>query len=264
MRSARHHRSTSLCLTIIALILLIGQPARAVVTSLYDGSLNTLPGAQGWVYLTNPFIGAAATQSVSGGVTTLNTNAVESDQAGYFGSLPVLVPAINRTDGFTVSFDLRIVSESHSSNNRAGFSVIALSQDVKGIELGFWTDEIWAQSGPDFLHAEGTAINTTTSLTQYDLTVLGDNYYLFAGGSQILTGALRDYSSFGLPYTTPNFLFFGDDTSSASAEAELASIAIGTGADVVPPALVPLPAALPLFFSALIGLGVLSRRRVAA
>ena len=32
-----------------------------------------------------------------------------------------------------------------------------------------------------------------------------------------LTGSLRDYSTAGFPYTTPNFVFFGDNTFSAAA-----------------------------------------------
>ena len=42
---------------------------------------------------------------------------------------------------------LKLLSETHSTNDRAGLSLIVLSSDLRGIELGFWTNEIWAQSG---------------------------------------------------------------------------------------------------------------------
>ncbi len=37
---------------------------------------------------------------------------------------------------------------------------------------------------------------------------------------------MRDYSSFGSPYTIKNFIFFGDDTMSALASVNLAAISI--------------------------------------
>lgn len=237
-----------------------GQGVRADVIPLYNGAANTTPSSQGWLYLTDPLIGAMATQSAASGVTTLDSTAEISEKAGYFGSFHPSIPALDRAAGFTVSFDLRIVSETHNNANRAGFSVIALSQDLKGIELGFWTDEIWAQSAPAFTHAEGQTTVSPSLMRAYDLTILGDKYFLFADGVGILSGDLRDYSSFGAPYNVPDFLFFGDDTSSASALAELESIGLKNGADTVLPAAIPLPGALPLFVAALIGLGFVGRR----
>jgi hypothetical protein len=113
--------------------------------------------------------------------------------------------------------------------------VIAIGSDKKGIELGFWTDEIWAQqSNPLFTHSntERNTFDTTTS-NSYELSVLGDSYQLSANGSAILTGKVKDYSAFNHvgtlpydPYETPNFLFFGDNTTSANAEVELKSISV--------------------------------------
>ena len=90
--------------------------------------------------------------------------------------------------------ELAIADESHASSNRAGFSVILLGDDKKGIELGFWTDRIWAQSGPDFVQAEGAAYNTASTVL-YDLSIRGLNYVLSANGNPILTGLTRDYTS---------------------------------------------------------------------
>jgi hypothetical protein len=43
----------------------------------------------------------------------------------------------------------------------------------------------------------------------------------------ILRGSLRDYSDIGeRPYINHNFLFLGDDTTSASANIELAQVAV--------------------------------------
>ena len=197
---------------------------------LFEGTLNTTPNAQGWLYLTNPVFGSSATQTPSSTGTTLDSSVANSDQAGYFARLGgfahPLMPTLDRASGYSVSFDLAVLAESHTSANRAGFSLIVLSQDLKGIELGFWTDQVWAQAdSPLFTKAE-TAVRDTTSMTSYLVTVLGGSYTLSANGTTLLTGALRDYSSFGTPYTTPSFLFLGDDTSSAGGRAKLARVGV--------------------------------------
>ncbi len=193
-------------------------------TVLYNGALNTTPDQQGWTYLTNPNPGQA-TQTAGGGVTTLDTTARNLDMAGYFSNSLPNVGTLNRAIGYSISFQLRLVQESHVSNDRAGFSLIALSSDTRGIELGFWTNEVWAQNA-GFTHGEGASFNTSLSLTNYALTVLGNNYTLTANGTTLLTGTLRDYSAFGPPYTFTNFLFLGDNTTSASARVEIARVAI--------------------------------------
>jgi hypothetical protein len=113
--------------------------------------------------------------------------------------------------------------------------VIVLSKDLKGIELGFWSDHIWAQEGGTgsqlFTHAEDAAITTTTGLISYTLAIRGDTYALSAGGALKLSGQLRDYTAFnGFPdvYETPNFIFFGDDTNSARGKIRLAAATLFT------------------------------------
>lgn len=202
-------------------------------TTLYDSSLGTLPNAQQFIYLTIPFT-PQATQIYSNGVTILNTMPVQSDMAGYFVRSEA-VPDLQRTQGFTFTFTIQIDEEAHASNHRAGFSIILLSEDLLGIELGFWEDRIWAQEGgepPDlFTQAEGVAYDTTAALTTYHLTILNDTYTLLADQIPILTGPVRDYTAFeGAldPYETPNFIFLGDNTSSARAQARLAYMAVTT------------------------------------
>ncbi len=209
---------------IFALILFSAIPARGEIV-LYDGSPTptTTPSAQGWRYLTDPLLNASAVQSTAPGVTILDTTTQITDKAGYFSEAPILgqhplMPVLNRSSGFTIRFQVQIDQESHVKNDRSGFDLIVLSEDLKGIELGFWTDSIFALNDdvPSFSRGEDVAFDTT-SMTSYELSVDQGGYTLYAGGIAAISGLLRDYSSFGFPYNTPSFLFLGDDTTSASA-----------------------------------------------
>jgi len=226
-------RTTLIAVALLAMVLIRNSYADTI--TLYDGSLNTTPDNQGWLYITDPLPppfgpGSCATQSAGGDVTHLDTNCSTGDSAGYFSKVPLqsshpLMPELDRAAGFTISFEVQIVSEFHNNDDRAGFSVIVITHDLKGIELGFWTDEIWAQGDiPLFTHAEGGFFDTTSGMIDYRLAILGDDYYLSAGDVTIVNGQLRDYTSFGNPYDIGDFVFFGDDTSSASASINLASI----------------------------------------
>ena len=200
--------------------------ASAAVTALYDGSLNTgTPDTQGFLYLTSPQVGVQATQAFSSPVTTLDTTLQMSDYAGYFAE-PGLYPPLDRAGGYQVLFTVQVITETHISRDRAGFSLLVMSSDKRGIELGFWAGEIWAQEGgasQPFTHAEGAAFTTTADLISYRLSVLGDRYTLATDGSTVLSGSLRDYTLAPPPplplnpYNTPNLIFLGDDTSSAQA-----------------------------------------------
>jgi hypothetical protein len=194
--------------------------ADAVAGVLYDASLGSKPGAQGWASL----VLSPASDSVSAGALTLDTSFGNALQSGYSRSA-----AIDSGQGFTLSFSSQLVSESHTGNaNRAGFSVILLDASHRGVELGFWTDQIWAQTldnSNQFVKAESAAFNTT-ALTQYRLTLQGGAYALSANGSPLLSGAMRDYSPSGVPvYSVNNFIFLGDDTSSAKAVVKIAQVA---------------------------------------
>jgi len=201
----------------------------SATTILYDGSLNTgTPDTQSMSYTSLPSI---TYHTFSNGVTTLDTTADYNIYAGYLGDQSV--PALDRTQGYTLQFTIQIDSESHIDSHRAGFSVIILSEDIKGIELGFWQNEIWAQhddnTGVLFTHGEGAAFDTTAALTTYQLAVIGDIYTLSANHVSILTGPLRDYSNFTGPvdpYETPNVIFLGDNTTSAQAVTQLTYIAV--------------------------------------
>lgn len=218
-------------------------PLGAATTVLYNDGVASLPGTQGWLIFGDNSFGSGATQTLVAGGTQLVTTGGTS--AGYANRLPFIgtlvnagFPVLDRNVGFVLQMELQVNSESHGSNDRAGFSVILLSEDKFGIELGFWADEIWAQSGAGFTHAEGVSFDTTAAQRQYELLILGSTYRLSADGTEILTGSLRDYSGFGSqPYTLSRFLFLGDDTSSAGADVLLGRVAL---ADVPEPATVGL------------------------
>ena len=220
---------------------------RAETFVLYDGALGGTPDAQGFTYLTLPLVGAAARQSFADGATTLDTTAVQAESAGYFAQN---MPVLDRNLGYTVRFTVAVEEEAHASPHRAGFSVIVLGQDLLGIELGFWEDEIWAQEGGRealFTHAEGAAFDATAGLIAYELTISGAQYALAADGEPLLAGALRDYTAFeGTfdPYETPNFFFLGDNTASARARIRLSYAAV-TATAAVPPTPTPTPSPTP-------------------
>ncbi len=261
--------------------------ANAASVTLYDGSAASLPYAQGWLeFSTVPASVSVGSISVSlpqvtetlitggGGVridseasTTVVSDA--TDTAGGYGNYescissssctPNLInasfPTLNRSLGYSIFFNVKINAETHDDTDRAGFSIIVISSDLQGIEIGFWIDKIWAQNGGAadstlFTQGENASVNTT-SLNSYELRVLGDKYQLLQNNVQILTGDLRNYTAFdhtartmtasimGVPvsvpvplpynpYKTANLVFFGDDTSRAHTNADLTLISVST------------------------------------
>jgi hypothetical protein len=171
------------------------------------------------------------------------TTAGKDTYAGWIasGATTPGFPLLDRTVGFQVDFSIQVEKESHANNHRSGISLIILGQDAKGIEIAFWQNEIWAQSdentGGLFRHGEGVSFKTNTGLIDYQLTILEDSYTLTANAQPLLTGPLRDYSKFqGFPnpYETPNFLFLGDDTTSAQARVRVSFLSV-TGTEPVTP-----------------------------
>jgi len=252
-------------LSLVVIVALIAFAGTAGATVLYDGSSGT-PGLQGWLYLTDPLAGALATETFGAGVTTLDTtpdlddgqtpeDEDMDDKAGYFSSFHPSVPTMDRNTGYTVRFDVQVPTENHVNGDRSGFSLIALGHDSLGVELSFWEDEIWAKSDT-FLHAEGQPWDTTAGLTQYELRVFGDDYSLWTGTQSILSGSLKDYSWFGVPYDQTDFLFLGDNTTTAEAILNLSYVEVTTGR--------PTPEPSTLVLAAIGGVGCLlwyGRRR---
>ena len=225
--------------------------ARAA-TMLYDPALGDLPSDQGWAPLA---LGAPAAQGLAGGVYTLDTTGagVSLWGNGRISPLPLDTQA-----GFDLSFSLQLLSESHSSPNRAGYTLVMVgAQATQALELDFWADHLWAQnydaSQPDLLvHGADVAFNTTAALTPYTLAVRQQQFTLSAGGTALLSGALHDYTARGFPYTTPNSLFLGDNSSRGSATSRLGAVSLSP---------VPEPAAGALLMLGLGLAGLALRRR---
>ena len=203
------------CIVATLLTVTISSPAQV----LYDGALG-LPSGQGWTY-----VALGGTQTLSNNAVLLDTSSANSFQAGY----SLTTSRLNRTNGFALLFTSQMITESHANTNRAGFSVIVLTDDKRGLELAFWTTNIFAQSdSPLFTHAEETNY-AATALVNYALAFHPTNYVLSANGTLILSGPVRDYSAFSgfpNPYSSTNFVFFGDDTTSAGGAFLLRKVAL--------------------------------------
>jgi PEP-CTERM motif len=215
-------------------------------TTLYNASGGqSVSQYGGW--LVNP----PTLESFSSGSTLYSTVGSDALQGGFARADKTL----SRTAGFALGFSLKVESETHTGANgpnRAGVSVIAITSDLLGIELGFWSDRVWAQSGPTFTKAEEGLFDTTVALANYNLQILGTSYQLWANGALIVSGPLRNYSSSGfLIYNTPNSMFFGDNTTSAQGSFRTSLVTLGAAA--------PEPATLGLL--ALGGLVLVRRRR---
>lgn len=235
----------------LAALSLIAAPQVSHAAVLFDGSSGTRPDQQGFAYGDNPLFTSSATQTAHAGYTTLDTTAVRSEQAGYFSEDPIFgivshpsMPTLDRTAGYTIRMDLKINDEIHDLTrddnsdgllDRAGFSIIAISSDILGIEVAFFEDRIWAYSDGDgvaadeFTQAESVLFDTTAAMTRYDVAIASGSYDLFADGQPILSGPLRDYSGLGASpnvYALDSFLFFGDNTSGASASVDLGRVEV--------------------------------------
>ena len=218
------------------------QASEEKILVLYDANSGTIPDPKTMSFFDFPPGNIA--QTFDNGSTTLDTTtSSNSTYAGWISNATNTLgfPSLDRAAGFHLDFALQMDNESHTSNNRAGFSIIILSEDARGIELAFWQNEIWAQNddptGGLFTHGEGAAFPTTSGAINYQLSIINDTYTLTANDAPILNGPLRDYSKFeGFPdpYQSPNFIFLGDDTTSAQARVRLRYVSV-TGTEPATP-----------------------------
>ena len=244
----------------VVLLPVAGAQATSII--LYDDTdpVNPTPGVQDWLVAGSDSLvsgGTASEAAVTGGVRLVTDTAVSAGYSNYFPLVNTLknsnFPVLDRSLGFSLSFELQVDSEAHSlSNDRAGFSVILLDKDNIGIELGFWEDEIWPQN-PNFTHGQGVNFGTTASQVSYELLIQNNQYFLSADTVPILDGFLVEYTAPTVPYQLPNYLFLGDDTGSAGADITLGEVVLTTN-----PAAVPAP---PVWGLLLLGLGLMARRR---
>ena len=241
--------------TTAALLLFITGGVNATTISLFEDSLGTLPSVQGKLF----FAGLGGTQTVSANGVDLDTTPLgDPGQHGYSNSIAV---DLDRTKGLNLDFQLHVSLEEHGSNgHRAGFSVIVITNDLQDVELGFWRDagagigEVWAQE-VGFTHAEGALYDTSSAETNYSLQILGSEYSLLADGVSLLSGALGNLSGVASTdvYGIRNYLFFGDNTTSARGQVTLGDISLTT-------APVPLPPSVALMLAACVGLLFHGRR----
>ena len=125
--------------------------------------------------------------------------------------------------------------------------------------LGIWTATVGAQTDSPclFTHGGEVSFDTSAGEVSYALDILNNSYQLSADGNAILSGTLKNYSAFGAPYNVGNYLFLGDNTSSAGADVVLGAISLSTLTAV------PLPLPLLLLGASLAGLfGIRARRRI--
>ena len=200
---------------------------------LYDAAADNSPQGAPWFW---GLTGTGGTQSPPNGSlkTTLDTTANIAFQKGWIN---VVQSGLDPAKRPRLTFDLRVVSETHVSADRAGLSVIVLANDLKGVELSFWEGQVWAQNDlPLFTHGESALCDTTSNgtgrggLRRYGLMFDKNNYWLSVDGVALLHGPRRDYSAFTgnpNPYVIPNVLWVGDDTQSASSKFEFSYFETG-------------------------------------
>ena len=252
---------------------------------LFDATLGTTPGAQAW--LEGP---SGPYASHNGQGVALDTTASNSVRYGFSTEDLFLglvghpnMPTLNRHEEFSIEFDLQIIVESHELadrnsdglSDRAGFSLIVISQDLLGIELGFFTDRVWAQEF-GFFQAESGLWNTQ-QWTHYRLSGNSSGYMLEAknasqpGYVTVLSGGWRNYNPSGIsdpfldPYNNPSILFVGDNTTSAAASVVLGDLLVRTGPLPIPAVTsVPVPVYHLAAFCLLLGYAALARIAVQA
>jgi hypothetical protein len=254
----------------------------AVTTVLYSGSTVTpdlFNAPNPYLTFWNPDGG---TQTADGSKTTLDTTIANSAYAGYTNyNAPPLTsfpftnpltsqvnsafPILDRNAGYTLSFTIKITSQTNDGTNgpnRAGFSALVLGSDNQGIEIGFRNSDIFSQGNASFnsIGDQATGLDLAQPAT-YNLNVAGSTYTLTSGSNTLLNGSLVDYTTAtGLAsgvYRTPNFIFLGDNTTSARASVDISNITLSTNTA----AAVPEPSSLLGTLLAL-GFGTMLKRRL--
>jgi hypothetical protein len=156
-----------------------------------------------------------------------------------------------------------LVASDPAAADPGELSVLLLAQDLRGIELGFSGDRVWALGSDGRPVADETsAFDTTRAPVNYQLALLGERYELRAGDALLLSGRVRAYSL--LPwaadrYSVPSILLIGDTGTAAGVRARLGDMTLETGVSIPQPP-DPLPVA-PVWVLMLPGLAWLFRRR---
>ena len=234
---------------IITILTIPGLTSLAAATPivLFDRSTGATISEREWMLL-QP---SAAEPLAADGAAMLQTLPSQSNQSGWFSHLgiePIVPyvpinaawPVLDIAGGPTLTIDLTLIAEEHTGNDRAGLSIIMLASDRRGIELGLWSDRLWAQEGgiaPALFTRAETSI--TAPLLQAPpatrrlvITQTSNGYTVTLDGVAYLSGPRRDYTAFTTagtslpfnPYRVPSFIFIGDNTSRAGATARISRI----------------------------------------
>lgn len=229
----RRPRVVQILPLIIATLMLGYTPAQASILTLYDGASGGTPDQFTPQQLTFFTVGGG-TENYLPAEQATQLQTTDPQYAGYsnFATSGSLVnpnfPVLDRVVGYQIRFTMNLLAESHQNNDRAGFSVLAVSSDassgvLSSIEIGIQGDRVFSQETGFTAGESATFDALAAGYVDYELSVIGTTYRFTADGNELLTGSLRDYTSWdsgGLPdpYEIPNFIFFGDNTTSASAD----------------------------------------------
>jgi len=209
------------------------RPLTQTTYTLYDGTQGTDPTTQGWLLggaLTSLGIPTILDETLITNGVGVDTDGNAAEYAGYANYEPTgpsfvnaSFPSLDRNPGFSISFNMTLTETTVVDPDRATFSVIAISSDGQGIELGFEDNLIFAQTEtPLFTRGESVSITPFGNNYDYELRISSNGYALYVDGTLRLSGSLRDYSAFNNltsspplpydPYEQPSFIFFGDNT----------------------------------------------------
>lgn len=214
---------------------------------------------QGWQEASTDF--TSNFYSAGAGVTVFDSRYRTSLSAGWAthgtitgNRIHPLAPVLDAAAGFTVHFQVAVDAEVHTGAldydvdglaDGAGFSLIVLASDQRGVMINFWQDRVWIASDDlngriMFTHAAGVAQSPMLmgTLRQYALTVLGNAWRLSADGVPLLDGARLDYRNYpgltlpsGLrldPLDKANIIAPGDATLTSAAAVRLGPVSVET------------------------------------
>lgn len=240
--------------------------APASLVPLYDSALGSLPQAQDW-------LDYAATHSIeallpTGGGTSVDTKAKPAANAGFSthsfttnGSSASWtpknghLPGLDARDTIGLAFDLQLLEESRDVGNRAGFTLVLLDQFRNGIEINFWTDVIWAQGSDHGGPAERVDFDTGKELARYEVGIFGTDYGVWANGTRVLWGPLRQFDADALLpglHGTPSMIYLGDASTDAGSKYLLGDVTLSPRLLQPQPQPNPTPATLALLLTGLI------------
>ena len=218
----------------IFLFIITSSTSFAATYTLYDGSEASTPDEQGMLVY-NPLNVTPLTHSYSAVdqaavYDTINPNMT---YLGYYKNNITL----NRNDGYSLDFTVKVNQETHTVNTRAGLSIVAMSGDSVGIILEFWEDTIakYIFNGTGYEHGtvqDNTAVlfDTTAGFIHYTLNIKDNSFVLGAEGysQSLFTGSLTSYNPSHW-FSNPNIIAIGDITSTAAeANVSIRSLSVNT------------------------------------